>query len=57
MKRQSMRGMSQCLEKARQQDQRLSSLTRVPLSDPNQSRDAFARVDITSRDLRSRVKV
>jgi hypothetical protein len=45
MKRQSMRGMSQCLEKTRQQDQRLSSLTRVPLSDPNQSRDAFARVD------------
>ena len=50
-------GVSQRLEKTRQQDKRLSSLTRVPLSDPSQSKDAFARVDITGRDLRSTVKV
>jgi hypothetical protein len=35
----------------------LSSLTRVTLKDPSQSRDAFARVDLTGHDLRSRVKV
>jgi hypothetical protein len=57
MNRRSLWGMSQRLEKTRQQDKRLSSLTRVPLSDPSQSKDAFARVDITGRDLRSRVKV
>ena len=57
MKRRCMRGMSQRLEKTRQQDKRLSSLSRVPLKDPSQSRDAFARVDLTGHDLRSRVKV
>ena len=55
MKRRCIRGMSQRLEKTRQQDKRLSSLTRVPLKDPSQSRDAFARVDLTGRDLRSKM--
>lgn len=52
-----MRGMRQRFEKTHQQDERLSSLTRVTLKDPSQSRDAFARVDLTGHDLRSRVKV
>ncbi len=47
--------MSQRLEKTRQQDKRLRCLARVPLSDPSQSKDAFARVDITGPE--SRVKV
>jgi hypothetical protein len=49
--------MRQRFEKTHQQDKRLSSLTRVTLKDPSQSRDAFARVDLTGRGLRSRVKV
>jgi hypothetical protein len=57
MKLRSTRGMRQVLEKTRQQDKRLSSLSRVPLTDSSQSRDAFARVDLTWSDLRSRAKV
>jgi hypothetical protein len=57
MKRRCMRGMRQCFEKTHQQEKRLSSLTCVTLKEPSQSRDAFARVDLTGHDLRSRVNV
>jgi hypothetical protein len=57
MKRRCMRGMRQRFEKTHQQDKRLNSLTRVTLKDPSQSRDAFARVDLTGHDLRSRMKL
>jgi hypothetical protein len=44
-------GDASTFEKTHQQDKRLSSLTRVTLKDPSQSRDAFARVDLTGHDL------